>query len=119
MQAAGQLGYLVGDQRKQRRDHDRDLGAQERRQLVHERFAPPRRQHEQRRLTTQQTAHRLELALLELLKPESPSQRLVEQRIDRRSISPDGTYTVWLTTIDTLGNKSFAQTGTTFVLGER
>ncbi len=42
-----------------------------------------------------------------------------EQRIDRRSISPDGTYTVWLTTIDSLGNKSFAQTGTTFVLGER
>jgi len=41
-----------------------------------------------------------------------------EQRIDRRSIAPDGTYTVWLTTIDTLGNKSFAQTGTTFVLGE-
>ena len=86
MQAAGQLGYLVGDQRKQRRDHDRDLGAQERRQLVHERFAAPRRQHEQRRLTTQQTAHRLELALLELLKPESPSQRLVEQRIDRRAV---------------------------------
>jgi hypothetical protein len=39
-----------------------------------------------------------------------------EQRIDRRSIAPDGTYTVWLTVIDTLGNKSFAQTATTFVL---
>ena len=44
---------------------------------------------------------------------------IYEQRIDRRMIAPDGTYTVWLTTIDTLGNKSFAQTGTTFVLGER
>jgi hypothetical protein len=39
-----------------------------------------------------------------------------EQRIDRRSIAPDGTYTVWLTVIDTLGNKNFNQTATTFVL---
>jgi len=39
-----------------------------------------------------------------------------EQRIDRRSIAPNGTYTVWLTVIDTLGNKSFDQTATTFVL---
>jgi len=39
-----------------------------------------------------------------------------EQRIDRRSIAPNGTYTVWLTVIDTLGNKSFDQTKTTFVL---
>ena len=39
-----------------------------------------------------------------------------EQRIERRSISPNGVYTVWLTVIDTLGNKSFAQTATTVVL---
>ena len=39
-----------------------------------------------------------------------------EQRIDRRQIAPNGTYTVWLTVIDTLGNKSFEQTATTFVL---
>ena len=39
-----------------------------------------------------------------------------EQRIDRRSIAPNGIYTVWLTVIDTLGNKSFDQTETTFVL---
>ncbi|CAB4539979.1 unannotated protein [freshwater metagenome] len=39
-----------------------------------------------------------------------------EQRIDRRQIAPNGTYTVWLTVIDTLGNKSFDQTATTFVL---
>jgi len=39
-----------------------------------------------------------------------------EQRIDRRQIAPSGTYTVWLTVIDTLGNKSFDQTATTFVL---
>ena len=39
-----------------------------------------------------------------------------EQRMDRRLIAPDGTYTVWLTVIDTLGNKSFAQTATTVVL---
>ena len=86
MQAAGQLCYLVGNQRKQRRDHDRDLGAQERWQLVHEGLAAPRWQHEQRRLTTQQTAHRLELALLEILKTESPSQRLVQQRINCRAV---------------------------------
>ena len=39
-----------------------------------------------------------------------------EQRIDRRAITPNGTFTVWLTLIDTLGNKSFDQTATTFVL---
>jgi Ca2+-binding RTX toxin-like protein len=39
-----------------------------------------------------------------------------EQRIDRRQIAPNGTYTVWLTVIDTLGNKSFDRTATTFVL---
>jgi len=39
-----------------------------------------------------------------------------EQRIDRRSITPNGTFTVWLTVLDTLGNKSFDQTATTFVL---
>jgi hypothetical protein len=39
-----------------------------------------------------------------------------EQRIDRRQIAPSGTYTVWLTVIDALGNKSFDQTATTFVL---
>ena len=39
-----------------------------------------------------------------------------EQQVDRRQIAPDGTYTVWLTVIDTLGNKSFAQTSTTVVL---
>jgi hypothetical protein len=39
-----------------------------------------------------------------------------EQRIDRRAITPNGTFTVWLTVIDTLGNKSFDQTATTFVL---
>ena len=39
-----------------------------------------------------------------------------EQRIDRRQIAPDGTYTVWLTVIDSLGNKSFTQTPTTVVL---
>ena len=39
-----------------------------------------------------------------------------EQRIDRRQITPSGTFTVWLTVIDTLGNKSFDQTATTFVL---
>ncbi len=39
-----------------------------------------------------------------------------EQRLDRRSIAPDGTYTVWLTTIDTLGNRSFSQTAITVVL---
>ncbi len=33
-----------------------------------------------------------------------------EQRIDRRQITPSGTFTVWLTVIDTLGNKSFDQT---------
>jgi len=41
---------------------------------------------------------------------------LYEQRIDRRQIAPSGTYTVWLTVIDALGNKSFDQTATTFVL---
>ncbi len=39
-----------------------------------------------------------------------------EQRIDRRMITPNGTFTVWLTVIDTLGNKNFNQTATTFVL---
>lgn len=39
-----------------------------------------------------------------------------EQRIDRRQITPSGTFTVWLTVIDTLGNKSFDRTATTFVL---
>jgi PKD repeat protein len=39
-----------------------------------------------------------------------------EQRIDRRQIAPNGTYTVWLTVIDALGNKSFDQTATTLVL---
>ena len=39
-----------------------------------------------------------------------------EQRIDRRSIAPNGSYTVWLTVIDTLGNKDFSQTATTLAL---
>jgi hypothetical protein len=39
-----------------------------------------------------------------------------EQRLDRRQITPSGTFTVWLTVIDTLGNKSFDQTTTTVVL---
>jgi hypothetical protein len=39
-----------------------------------------------------------------------------EQRIDRRQITPSGTFTVWLTVIDTLGNKSFDQTETIFLL---
>jgi len=39
-----------------------------------------------------------------------------EQRIARRAIAPNGTYTVWLTVIDALGNKNFDQTATTFVL---
>ena len=39
-----------------------------------------------------------------------------EQRIERRSITPNGVYTVWLSVIDALGNKSFAQTETTVVL---
>jgi hypothetical protein len=41
---------------------------------------------------------------------------IYEQSIDRRSIAPDGTYTVWLTVLDTLGNKSFAQTDVTVTL---
>ena len=41
---------------------------------------------------------------------------IYEQRIDRRQIAPDGEYTVWLTVIDMLGNKSFAQTATTVTL---
>jgi len=39
-----------------------------------------------------------------------------QQRIDRRQITPNGTFTVWLTVIDALGNKSFAQTATTIAL---
>jgi hypothetical protein len=39
-----------------------------------------------------------------------------EQRIDPRQITPSGTFTVWLTVIDTLGNKSFDRTTTTVVL---
>ncbi len=39
-----------------------------------------------------------------------------EQRIDRRQIAPNGTYTVWLTVIDALGNKDFSQTSTTLAL---
>ena len=39
-----------------------------------------------------------------------------QQRIDRRQITPSGTFTVWLTVIDALGNKSFAQTATTIAL---
>ncbi|CAB4566655.1 unannotated protein [freshwater metagenome] len=39
-----------------------------------------------------------------------------EQRVDRRQIAPSGTYTVWLTVIDALGNKDFSQTSTTLAL---
>ncbi len=39
-----------------------------------------------------------------------------EQKIDRRAITPSGTFTVWITVIDTLGNKSFDQTTSTIVL---
>jgi hypothetical protein len=39
-----------------------------------------------------------------------------EQRMNRRSLTPSGTFTVWLTTIDGLGNKSFAMTPTSVSL---
>jgi hypothetical protein len=39
-----------------------------------------------------------------------------EQRMNRRSLTPNGTFTVWLTTIDGLGNKSFAMTPTSVSL---
>lgn len=41
---------------------------------------------------------------------------LYEQRIDRRRFTPNGTYTVWITVVDTLGNKSFTQTSVTFTI---
>ena len=39
-----------------------------------------------------------------------------EQRLGRRQLTPDGSYTVWLTVIDTLGNKSFAQSSVTVTI---
>jgi hypothetical protein len=42
-----------------------------------------------------------------------------EQKIDRRAITPSGRFTVWLTVLDTLGNKNFDQTATTVTLYSR